>query len=113
MLAKGLFEGKTELSGAWNFGPNDESFMPVEALVKNAINILGKGAVEIKPDSSKHEANILKLDINKARTTLNWKPRLNFQENLNFTFDWYKNYYENLSDSVEFTKKQIKEFFEE
>lgn len=111
MLAQGLFEGKKELSGAWNFGPNDESFMPVEKLTREAIKILGKGSMEIKPDLTKHEANILKLDINKSRAVLGWQPKLNFEKNLQFTFDWYKNYYEKLADSGEFTNKQIAEFF--
>jgi CDP-glucose 4,6-dehydratase len=111
MLAKGLYEGKAELSGAWNFGPNDESFMPVEMLVKKAINILGKGTIDVRLDSSKHEANILKLDVNKAKAILGWQPKFNFEKNLQFTFDWYKNYYENLSNPSEFTNKQIEEFF--
>jgi CDP-glucose 4,6-dehydratase len=111
MLAKGLYEGKTEFSSAWNFGPDDESFVSVERLVREAIDLLGKGNVDIRPDSSKHEANILKLDINKSRTFLRWQPKFNFQKNLEFTFSWYKNYYEKMTDPVEFTNKQIEEFF--
>ncbi len=111
MLAKDLFEKKTELSGAWNFGPNNESLMSVISLIEEAIQILNKGSYEIEVDTSKHEAHLLKLDINKANALLNWKPKLTFKENLELTFAWYKNYYEKTEDVVQFTNNQIKSFF--
>jgi CDP-glucose 4,6-dehydratase len=64
----------------------------------------------ISPDVSKHEAGLLKLDINKAIALLGWKPALNFKETLDLTFMWYKNYYEKNEDVVEFTNKQINSF---
>lgn len=111
-LAEDLYKGKSDLSGAWNFGPEDESFVSVKEIVGEALKIIGRGEMIIKKDKSKHEANILKLDINKAKSILKWKPKLNFNENIEFTFQWYKNYYEKLSDSVEFTNKQVEDFFE-
>lgn len=113
LLSKKLYEGKKELSGAWNFGPDDESFVTVGKLVKEVINILGKGKVDIKldSDSQKHEAGLLTLDTSKAKNYLGWKPRFSFSENLRYTAEWYRNYYEKLSDPVEFTNGQIREFF--
>jgi len=113
MLAQGLFEGKKELSGAWNFGPDSESFMTVKELVAGAIKFLEKGSVDIRldPDSQKHEAGLLTLDTSKSKTYLGWKPRLKFHENLEFTFSWYKNYYEKATNPIEFTNRQIEEFF--
>lgn len=111
MLAQGLYEGNTELSSAWNFGPNNESFVSVNDLIDEAIRILGSGVHETKPDISKHEASLLKLDINKANALLGWQPRLNFKDTLEATFSWYKNYYEKTEDVVEFTNRQISEFF--
>jgi CDP-glucose 4,6-dehydratase len=110
-LGKRLYEGDTAFCSAWNFGPNDESFMRVEDLVKRAIGILGTGTVVVKPDDSKHETHILKLDVTKARMFLGWQPTLNFEQNIKFTFDWYKNYYEKTADMVEFTNEQINTFF--
>ena len=111
VLGKELYEKRVDLSGAWNFGPNNESFVSVKSLVEGGKNILGKGGYKIIPDKSKHEASLLKLDINKAIALLDWKPKLNFQETLVLTFDWYKNYYEKTEDVVEFTNKQINNFF--
>ena len=85
--------------------------MSVSKLIDEAIRILGQGVHETKPDASKHEAHILKLDINKADAMLGWKPKLSFRENLEMTFAWYKNYYEKSQDVVEFTDNQIRGFF--
>ena len=111
MLAQGLYEGKSDLSGAWNFGPNNESFVSVNDLIDEAIRILDDGVHETKADNSKHEAALLRLDINKASALLKWQPRLNFKSTLEITFSWYKNYYEKSEDVVEFTNRQISEFF--
>ncbi|MCF7843479.1 CDP-glucose 4,6-dehydratase [Candidatus Gracilibacteria bacterium] len=110
-LGKNLYEEDTVMCQAWNFGPNDESFMCVEELAKRAVGILGSGSVNIKPDGSKHETNILKLDVTKAKTLLGWRPVLNFEQNLEYTFSWYKNYYDKKEDVVVFTNKQINNFF--
>ncbi|MBP9866837.1 MAG: CDP-glucose 4,6-dehydratase [Candidatus Pacebacteria bacterium] len=111
LLAQGLYEKKKVLSGSWNFGPNNESFVSVQNLVEGGKEILGKGGYKILKDTSKHEATLLKLDINKAIAVLGWKPKLTFQETLTITFDWYKNYYDKREEIVEFTNKQINIFF--
>jgi CDP-glucose 4,6-dehydratase len=111
-LAQGLYEEKLNLVGAWNFGPNEESFVCVERLVCEAIKILKRGRLRIEKDLNKHEASLLMLDINKAKYILDWQPRLNFEENLNFTFEWYKEYYTNLKNIEQFTNNQIKNFFD-
>lgn len=110
-LGEKLYKEDVSLCQAWNFGPNDESFMCVEDLANRAVEILGKGAVLVKPDGSKHETNILKLDVTKAKTILGWHPTLNFEQNLGYTFSWYKNYYEKTENVVDFTNKQINQFF--
>jgi len=111
LLAKGLYEGKKSLSGSWNFGPDDESFSSVKTLSKKSIEILERGSIRIKKDNSKHEATILKLDTSKAKSILKWKSTLNFQESLEFTFKWYRNYYNDSSNLIDFTNNQIEDFF--
>ncbi|MDQ3017020.1 MAG: CDP-glucose 4,6-dehydratase [Bacteroidota bacterium] len=111
LLGEKLYQGEVELSGAWNFGPTNESFVTVGELIDEAIKILGEGEHEHIPDSSKHEAHNLKLDINKAHSILKWKPRLAFNDTLQMTYGWYKNYYNNVEDVVTFTNEQILLFF--
>lgn len=111
LLAKLLFEGNKAFVSQWNFGPNDENFIPVIELIKRGTDILGKGSYEIDENSGFHESRFLKLDISKAKTDLNWHPRLGVKETLEFTYNWYKNYYEKIEDPIEYTEKQIEDFF--
>lgn len=110
-LAQGLYNKNLNFVGVWNFGPNDESFICVEKLTAMAIKILKKGKFRIERDVTEHEATLLKLDISKARSILEWEPRFDIKKNLRFTFDWYKKYYENPKDIIKFTNNQIKLFF--
>jgi CDP-glucose 4,6-dehydratase len=112
LLAKRLYEKEKQLSQAWNFGPYNDSFVSVESLLLEAKKAIPSFEFVVKPDTSlKHEAGLLKLDINKASHYLNWKPRLTFEQTVSLTFDWYKNYYEKKEDVLEFTNKQINDFF--
>lgn len=110
LLAKELYEGKSEFATPWNFGPNDESFIDAESLVKRGLDFLGRGSYRKESDISNQESTLLKLDISKAKSVLRWSPRLNLSENLKFTFEWYKKFYEK-GDIVGFTELQIKDFF--
>jgi CDP-glucose 4,6-dehydratase len=113
LLGQGLYEGKTPYARAWNFGPHEESFATVETLARTALGILGKGQLQVAPDPSKHETNILKLDISEAKTHLHWSPTLQFEQNLNYTFGWYKHFYQQKTDMITFTDQQINSFFKQ
>ena len=110
LLAKNLYEGRTDFAGPWNFGPLKNNYVSVEELVKLALKILKRGSYEIKPDFSKHEDQILKLNSNKARKILKWKTKLSIEEILRLTLEWYQHYYEK-KDIIEFTNQQIDYFF--
>lgn len=112
-LAERLYKGERQFSDCWNFGPNDESFVEVEAVVKSIITLLGRGAYRVEEDQSKHEATLLRLDTTKAKTLLGWSPRLNFQKNIALTVAWYKNFYQKVEDPIVFTNAQIDTFFSE
>jgi CDP-glucose 4,6-dehydratase len=112
MLGEQLYNGQKNISGAWNFGPNEESFVCVKDLVDKGIAILGRGVCRVVEDTSKHEANLLKLDISKAENILGWHPKWKLGDGLEATFDWYGHYYNNSKAIEELTNKQIKLFFE-
>ena len=46
-----------------------------------------------KKNKNFHESKLLSLNIRKAQKELQWKPRLNLDETVRFTVDWYKNYF--------------------
>jgi CDP-glucose 4,6-dehydratase len=111
LLANKLYLGDKSLVSPWNFGPKEETSAPVIELVKEGVAILGEGTYKIIPDKSFHESKLLKLDISKARQLLGWYPKLNLKQTLEYTFNWYRNYYEKATDAIKFTDKQIQEFF--
>lgn len=111
MLGEKLYNGDTSKSGAWNFGPDGDGFVEVEEMIKFVLSILGKGEYKIMADDSKHEANLLRLDIEKAKTKLGWLPSINFNEALVKTFAWYESFYQGAKDMREFTDAQINEYF--
>lgn len=78
---------------AWNFGPEKENIVTVRELLDKTISEYGQGKWKDVSDKEKrHEANLLSLDITKAKTKLAWQPVLNLDETVKYTVDWYKRY---------------------
>lgn len=109
LLAKKLYEGKKEFSGAWNFGPRDENYLTVEELIRKSLKLLEQGSYKIKKDPVKHEAGLLKLNSNKAKRLLGWQSTLDINQTLGLTCEWYKSFY-NGKNIVNLTNQQINSF---
>ena len=109
LLAEKLYKAKREFSGAWNFGPHNKNYLTVEELIKRALKILKRGSYGIKKDYGKHEAQLLKLDSNKAKKLLGWQSQLDIETILEFTFNWYKAFYEK-KNIIDLTNQQINSF---
>lgn len=91
LLGGMLHQAPLKFSGAYNFGPMPADHLSVKALVDLSIGIWGSGAWKPCSDSQQpHEANLLKLDIDKARRMLDWQPKLSAVEAIKWTFTWYK-----------------------
>ena len=103
-----LDKQSTVFSGAYNFGPLSNDHLTVRELVEFAIENWGNGKWNDSSDPSHvHEATLLKLDITKATTELNWIPKLSAKEAISWTIDWYKS-----NNKEAFTFQQIKDYFE-
>lgn len=77
--------------GGWNFGPEAASEVPVRTVVDHLIELWGDDAGWIADEGPHpHEAAYLRLDCAKARTQLDWTPRLDLAQGLRLTVDWYK-----------------------
>lgn len=111
ILAKKLYEGEKNFSGAWNFGPKEKNYLTVRRLVEKTLKMLKRGSYVIKRDPTKHEADFLRLDISKAKTILGWRPTFDINQTLKLTLDWYRSFY-NKENVVVITNQQIKLFFE-
>lgn len=78
-------------SGGWNFGPSAESEQPVRNVVEHLQAMWGDGAGWTSDDGPHpHEAPFLRLDCERARTRLNWRPCLDLVQGLGLTVAWYK-----------------------
>ena len=91
ILAKELYQNPDAYSEAWNFGPLKNEAHTVEEVVKLFSKEWGQNAkYTIDTNAQAHEAHFLGLDCQKAETRLNWAPRLNFLEGIEWTAEWYK-----------------------
>lgn len=110
MLAKKLWEEGSKFAQGWNFGPTIDEEKPVKWIVefiKNHLN--GKINFEIDSSPQPHEEKYLRLDCSKAINQLNWMSRMNLENTLLFTLNWYKEFM-NGKNMREYTEKQIDEF---
>ncbi len=92
-LAQRMWEEPAAYCEGWNFGPRAESVAPVWEVASEVVRNWGGGRLEDLSDPhAVHEANLLMLDIGKARFRLGWEPRTNLAQGIALTVDWYKRY---------------------
>ena len=91
MLAERLAnEGKSWAEG-WNFGPRDVDVRPVSWILNHLVEYWGEGAQWALEDMPQpHEAQLLKLDISKATSRLNWSPHWMLADSLVHIVDWHR-----------------------
>lgn len=108
MLVGNLIEGRA--TGAWNFGPDEIQIKTVADVADIASSIWGvEKSWESDSGNHPHEASLLMLNSNKARTELGWSDKLIFQESVEWTTHWYKNV-NNGNNPLEETLKNIRDF---
>ena len=92
LLASKMYQEPGKFSGAWNFGPNHDSIVSVREIVSMIVEKWGNGRwADISDKNEPHEANLLSLDVSKARNFLDWYPKWNIQKCIEKTMEWYKN----------------------
>ena len=111
LLASKLLKEPTKYCEGWNFGPRTESITPVWEVATMLTKYYGKGQLKdaSTPDAP-HEANLLLLDISKAKFNLGWEPRTNIDQCCQLTADWYKRY--RTENVYALCVEQIKKFME-
>jgi CDP-glucose 4,6-dehydratase len=83
-------ERAAEFCEAWNFGPRPEGAVPVSELVDALVEAWGSGGWHNTAQSgAPHEANVLRLAIEKAHCRLAWSPRWSVREAVRHTVAWY------------------------
>lgn len=112
-IAKLSYSEGSSFNSAWNFGPYESDVKTVKEVVDKCITYLEKPIkADFKDsDDSKHEAGLLKLNIEKALSELSWKPSLDFDSAIKLTMDWYSRYL-NHEDMFLCSNKQIQDFID-
>lgn len=96
LLASKMWSKPTQYCESWNFGPRMESVTSVWEVATKVIENYGRGKLKNLSDSNAlHEAKLLMLDINKAKFQLGWEPRMDIDQCIELTVDWYKKYKQN------------------
>lgn len=93
LLGQKMWNAPRDFAEAWNFGPNQESIADVWTVATKLTEAYGTGRLKDASDpDAPHEAQLLTLDISKARRRLGWQPRLTIDESIRLTVDWYRRY---------------------
>lgn len=75
----------------YNVGPDDQDCFQTGALVNLFVKHWGEGLKWIdRHDGGPHEANFLKLDCSKLKTTFGWKPHWNLERAIEAVVEWSK-----------------------
>jgi CDP-glucose 4,6-dehydratase len=111
LLGAKLVGAPQTFSQAYNFGPDVNDAFPVMKMVELAIECWGSGNYFTNVDPNQpHEAGLLKLDISKAISELKWTPVFNAERAVQYTIDWYKNFYTDRYNTSIYTEKQVLTF---
>lgn len=93
LLAQKMWDEPTKYCEGWNFGPRAESISTVWDVASKVIENYGGGELrDLSDPNALHEAKLLMLDISKAKFMLGWEPRMNINQTVALTVDWYKRF---------------------
>jgi CDP-glucose 4,6-dehydratase len=109
-LAELLYTHGADYAQGWNFGPSDDDAQPVSVVVEYLAKQWGDGASWVDNKSQQpHEAQLLKLDISKAKHHLIWSPRWDLYRSLDCIIEWHREWLAD-GDMKAITLKQIYEY---
>ena len=110
LLVEKMWNNGRNFSESWNFGPEESECESVEWILKKISDECDdKFSWEYDIENNPHEAKILKLDCTKAKKRLGWHTKLNTDEAIKWTINWYQEYFKR-SDMKACTENQIDQF---
>lgn len=112
-LARKLSYSPATSGEAFNFGPFEKDDRTVSDLIWEMLKHWpGKDWEDVSSqETGPYEANLLKLDCEKAQKHLEWRSTLGFDETAEWTCQWYRTFYEEGSDrAFDLTSEQIEQY---
>lgn len=109
LLGAKMMEAPQRFAQAYNFGPEPADFKTVEEVTQLFLKTFDKPDAYKKetPKQAPHEAKLLILDSTKAKSELDWQPRLSAAEAVAWTAGWYAD----KKVAVEKCREQIAAYF--
>jgi CDP-glucose 4,6-dehydratase len=113
-LGARLWERAENIVGqSYNFGPDATVNQSVEALLRRLVGAWPGARWEVDPQGllERPESRLLKLSCDKALADLGWRAVLTFDETVEFTVAWYREYYQRTgANMLEVSRGQIAEY---
>lgn len=113
-LGQELYNNKSFNGESFNFGPRAEQNHTVAELLEDLSEYWNfenaSYAYTVTDNIPFHEAELLKLNCDKALSFLKWQSALQYQNTIEFTSTWYYSYYKGDSDMMQQTIYQIGEY---
>ena len=110
MFAEKLSSSKYLNGQIFNFGPNKSENKKVIDVVKSFSRKWGNAGWLVSPNLKYKENKLLQLNSNKAKLKLKWFCKLNFNNTISFTANWYKQYYFNKKTIFDYSISQIMDY---
>ena len=112
MIAAAQFDDKN-LAGSYNVGPSENDNVTTGELAEIFCQSWGENLRwESKSLNQPKEANFLKLDCSKIKSTFDWQPRWNIKTAVEKSVEWYKIFRDG-GDVVQCMKNQVENFLED
>ena len=112
-LASAMVENpeRFDRGSAWNFGPDESSFVPVGEVSKLAASLWGSNVGWDADETPEfHEAGLLALDASKAQEILDWRNLLPFENAVEWTVAWYQQVLGGMKNPAEAMASQLDAF---
>ena len=110
LLSMVISKNKKAVSGSWNFGPKKSNNVKVKKII-SILNANFKDKIQVREKTTKKnsykESSVLKLNSNKSKKTLNWKPIYNIHQTLSLISEWQNKFLKDRKNILHTTQKQI------
>lgn len=110
LLGRLLYTQGKKFAQGFNFGPKEGSVLTVAEVATQVLENYGQGSLNVHKKDNLHEANLLMLNIEKARRILGWVPAYTAREAIVKTVQWYKRFYQGEKEMRTFTLRQIHDY---
>ena len=109
ILGQKLLQHGNKFATGYNFGPEYGTPVRVADVARMVADVWGDGKVVVGNGDGLHEANLLQLNIDKAKRELGFLPIWNAPHAIEETTKWYRAHYSK-EDMDKYTQQQINDF---